>query len=98
MDAACEGKELKLLRIGPPSNNTHPPWHPHHIHHPHIPVLRAPALDEAHTDGTHPRELVHRFKALVDGLSQQSRKLLVVEDFQITSCKQKVYRLVYLTI
>lgn len=31
-----------------------------------LPVLSSPALDEAHTDGAHPGELVHSLKALVD--------------------------------
>lgn len=31
-----------------------------------LPVLGSPALDEAHADGAHPRELVHSLKALVD--------------------------------
>ena len=35
-----------------------------------LPVLGSPALDEAHTDGAHPGELVHSLKALVDWLGQ----------------------------
>lgn len=49
------------------------------------PVLCSPAFDEAHADGTHSGELVHRLKALVHRLGQQCRKLLIVEDFQVTA-------------
>lgn len=49
------------------------------------PVLRSPAFNEAHADGTHSGQLVDRLKALVDGLGQEGSKLLVVEDLQVAS-------------
>ena len=45
-------------------------------------VLGAPALDEAHPDRAHLCELVHGLEAVVDGLAEQLRKLLVVEDLE----------------
>lgn len=45
------------------------------------PVFSPPAFDEAHANGAHPGQLVDRFKALVDRLSQQGCKFLVVEYF-----------------
>ena len=48
-------------------------------------VLGSPALDEAHPDRAHPRELVDRFEALVHRLGQQRSELLVVEDFQVAA-------------
>lgn len=53
------------------------------------PVIGSPALDEAHADRAHPGELVHGLEALVDRLCQQSSKLLVVEDLQVTSWRQQ---------
>ena len=52
-------------------------WHPWQS----SPVLGSPAFDKAHTDGAHPGELVDSFEALVDRLSQQGCKFLVVEYF-----------------
>lgn len=49
------------------------------------PVLSTPSFYKAHSYGTHARQLVHRLKPLVNRLSQQRRKLLVVENFQIAS-------------
>lgn len=49
------------------------------------PVLRSPAFDEAHADGTHSGQLVDSLKALVDRLGQEGSKLLVVEDLQVAS-------------
>ncbi len=48
-------------------------------------VLCAPALDEAHPDGAHSGQLVDRLEALVDGLRQERRELLVVEDLEVAS-------------
>lgn len=45
------------------------------------PVLSSPAFDKAHADGAHPGELVDSLEALINRLSQQGCKLLVVEDF-----------------
>ena len=42
-------------------------------------------LDEAHPDGAHLGELVHRLETVVDGLGQQLGKLLVVEDLEATA-------------
>lgn len=50
-----------------------------------IPVLGSPALHEAHANGAHAGELVHGLKALIDRLGQQSSKLLVIKDLQITA-------------
>lgn len=52
----------------------------------YIPVFGAPTLDEAHAYCAHARQLIDRLEALVDRLSQQRRKLLVVEDLQVTTC------------
>lgn len=52
---------------------------------PDLPVLRPPALHEAHPDGAHPGELVHGLKPLIDRLSQQRCELLVVKNLQITA-------------
>lgn len=52
------------------------------------PVLRPPALDEAHAYGAHPGELVHGFKALIDRLGEKSGELLVVEYLQVTSWRE----------
>lgn len=49
------------------------------------PVLCAPALDEAHADGAHARQLVDGLETLVDRLSQEGSELLVVEDLQVAS-------------
>ena len=49
------------------------------------PVLHPPALDEGHADGAHPGEGVHRLEALVDPLSKQGGKLLVVEDLEVAA-------------
>ena len=48
-------------------------------------VLHPPALDEGHADGAHSSEGVHRLEALVDALSKQSGKLLVVEDLEVAA-------------
>jgi len=48
-------------------------------------VLHPPALDEGHADGAHPGEGVHRLEALVDPLSEQGGKLLVVEDLEVAA-------------
>lgn len=50
-----------------------------------LPVLRPPTFHKAHSDGAHPGELVNGLKALIDRLGQQRRKLLVVENLQITA-------------
>ena len=46
------------------------------------PVLHAPALHEGHADSAHSCEGIYRFEALVDALSKQGGKLLVVEDLE----------------
>ena len=51
----------------------------------HPPVLGSPAFDKAHANGAHAGQLVHGLEALVDRLSQEGGKLLVVEDLQITA-------------
>jgi hypothetical protein len=53
-----------------------------------LPVLGAPALDEAHAYGAHPRQLVHRLEALAHRLAEERRKLLVVEDLQVAPWRQ----------
>lgn len=45
-----------------------------------VPVLRSPALHKAHANGAHASELVHRLEALIHRLSQESCKLLIIED------------------
>lgn len=45
------------------------------------PVLGPPAFDKAHAYGAHPGKLIDSFKALVDRLSQQGCKFLVVKYF-----------------
>lgn len=45
-------------------------------------VLRTPALDEAHADGAHLGQLVHRLEAVVNTLGEQRGKLRVIEDFE----------------
>lgn len=45
-------------------------------------VLRAPALDKAHADRAHLRQLVDRLEAVVHRHRQQLRKFPVVEDLQ----------------
>lgn len=50
-----------------------------------VPVLGSPALHEAHANGAHAGELVHGLKALIHRLGQQSCKLLVIKDLQITA-------------
>lgn len=54
-----------------------------------LPVLSSPAFDKAHANGTHPGELVHSLKPLVDRLGEQGSKLLVVEDLQVTSWREQ---------
>lgn len=49
------------------------------------PVFCSPAFDEAHANGAHARQLVDGLEALVDRLSQEGGKLLVVEDLQVAS-------------
>ena len=49
------------------------------------PVLHAPALHEGHADGAHSSQGVHRLEALVDALSKQGGKLLVVEDLEVAA-------------
>lgn len=56
------------------------------------PVLGTPALDEAHPDGAHARQLVHCLKAARHGRRQQGRKLLVVEDLQVASWRRSERR------
>lgn len=48
-------------------------------------VLSSPALDEAHPNGAHLSELIDGLKAVVDRLSQELSKLLVVENLEATS-------------
>lgn len=50
-----------------------------------IPVLGSPAFDKTHANGAHPGQLIYSLKALVHWLSQQCRKLLVIEDLQVTA-------------
>lgn len=45
-------------------------------------IFCSPALDEAHADSAHLGELVDGLKAIVHRLSQQLRKLLVIEDLE----------------
>ena len=49
------------------------------------PIFRTPPFDEAHSDGTHPGQLVNGFKTLVHGLGEERSKLLVVEDLEVTT-------------
>ena len=48
-------------------------------------VLLAPALHEADPDGAHPRQVVHRLVAQVDGLGEQAGELLVVEYLEVAA-------------
>jgi hypothetical protein len=50
-----------------------------------LPVLSAPSLDKAHSDCAHPRQLVDSLEAIVYRLGQQSRKLLIVKNFQVAA-------------
>ena len=45
-------------------------------------ILCPPALDKAHADGAHLRELEDSFEAMVDRLAEELRELLVVEDLE----------------
>ena len=45
-------------------------------------ILSAPTLDEGHPDGAHLGQLVDGLEPVVDGLREESGKLLVVEDLQ----------------
>lgn len=45
-----------------------------------VPVLSSPSFNKAHADSAHSGELIDRLEALIDRLSQESCKLLVVED------------------
>lgn len=45
-------------------------------------VLRSPALDKTHSNGTHLGELIHSLKPMVDWLSQELSKLLIVKNFE----------------
>ncbi len=54
-----------------------------------IPVLGAPALDKADSDGAHVGQGVDGFESIVDAILEQSCKVLIVEDFQVTSYKGK---------
>lgn len=58
-----------------------------------VPVLRSPALHEAHANGAHASELVHRLEALIHRLSQKSCKLLVIKNLQITAWTQRDLKL-----
>ncbi|VVC95009.1 unnamed protein product [Leptidea sinapis] len=49
------------------------------------PILRAPALHEAHANGAHPRQLEHRFEPLRHRLAEKRGELLVVEYLQVTT-------------
>jgi hypothetical protein len=49
------------------------------------PVLGTPSLDETHAYGTHSGQLIDSLKPVINRLRQLSRKLLVVEYFQITA-------------
>lgn len=51
------------------------------LHLPNGPALSTD-LDKAHADGAHLGELVDHLEAVVDGLGEQLRKELVVEDLQ----------------
>lgn len=55
-------------------------------------VLCPPALDEAHADCAHLGQVVDCLKAVVDRLTQQSRKLLVVENLQGASWRDLAHR------
>lgn len=46
----------------------------------YLPVLCSPTLHKTHADGAHPGELVNRLEALVNWLSKEGCKLLVVEN------------------
>lgn len=50
-----------------------------------VPVLGPPAFDEAHANGAHSGELIDGLEALIDRLSQECRKLLVVKDLQVAA-------------
>jgi hypothetical protein len=58
----------------------------------YLPVLGTPALHKTHSNGTHSCELIHGFETLTDGLWEQCRKLLVVEDFQVTAYGQDLHK------
>jgi len=48
-------------------------------------VLHAPALDEGHSNCAHSSEGIHCLEALVDALSKQGGKFLVVEDLEVAA-------------
>ena len=48
-------------------------------------VFCSPPFHKTHSYGAHSRQRIHGFKTLINGLSQQSSKFLVVEDLQITA-------------
>lgn len=48
-------------------------------------IFSSPTLDKTHPDGAHLSQLIHDFKAMVDGLSEQLGKQLVVEDLEATA-------------
>ena len=55
-------------------------------------VLCPPALDETHADGAHLGQVVHSFKAMVDRLTEQGSKLLVVEDLEGAAWRDLAHR------
>lgn len=59
--------------------NLNPTWGASHIL---TVVFCSPALDKAHSNGTHFGELIHCLKPMVDRLSQKLSKLLIVENFE----------------
>lgn len=48
-------------------------------------VLRPPALDKAHPYSAHFSEFIDSLKAMVDGLTEEGCKFLVVEDLKATA-------------
>ena len=45
-------------------------------------VFSSPTLDKGHPDGAHFGQFIHSFKPMVNRLSEQGGKLLIVEYFQ----------------
>ena len=50
------------------------------------PVLGAPTLNKAYSDGAHVGKRIDRLKAIVNALLQQGCKVLIVENLQVATC------------
>lgn len=77
MRRAHLGKDFIQPLQGPVKMNLNPAWGACHILSM---VLCTPTLYKAHADGAHLGEFIDGFKTVIDGLSQELSKLLVVED------------------